>query len=57
MDTQNGLSAKAQDDGQVRYVAYESVVDPTSKKELFLVVAVIKVMHSELPDLSGLEKY
>ena len=57
MDTQNGLSAKAQDDGQVRCVAYESVVDPTSKKELFLVVAVIKVMHSELPDLSGLEKY
>lgn len=38
MDTQNGLSAKAQDDGQVRYVAYESVVYPTSKKELFLVV-------------------
>lgn len=138
MDTQNGLSAKAQDDGQVRYVAYESVVDPTSKKELFMVVvgsipqlppdvetvlhvceiiapsversgtkwlptldakdgskyefantsaisftdalltlgkkypdatwfmgvalvndcvAVIKVMHSELPDLSGVEKY
>lgn len=38
MDTQNGLSAKAQDDGQVRCVAYESVVDPTSKKELFMVV-------------------
>ena len=39
MDTQNGLSAKAQDDGQVRYAAYDSVVDPTSKKELFMVVA------------------